>query len=160
MAEDTEIPLLGGDVTEGVVRVGDTVRRPAGPYSSAIAAYLRHLEAAGFAESPRHLGIDVQGRDILTYLEGTTAGRPMEPWAAKPAVLVQIAELQRRLHDLSPLHLELPAGSAFSAPTHLDGVADPFDARDVIGHNALTPDNLIFRACGPVGVIDFDMAGP
>jgi hypothetical protein len=27
-----KIPLTGGDVTEGVVRVGDTVRRPVGPH--------------------------------------------------------------------------------------------------------------------------------
>jgi hypothetical protein len=32
-ADQAEIPLAGGDVTEGVVRVGDTVRRPVGPHS-------------------------------------------------------------------------------------------------------------------------------
>ncbi len=158
--EDAEIPLLGGDVTEGLVRVGDTVRRPAGPYSTAVAAYLHHLEAAGVTQAPRHLGIDAKGRDILTFVEGETAGRPMHPWAAQPDILVQIATLQRRLHDCSPLDLTLPAGATFSSPPHLDGVPDAYDRANVIGHNDLTPDNLIFRDGTLVGVIDFDLAGP
>jgi ribosomal protein S18 acetylase RimI-like enzyme len=159
-ASEDEIPLLGGDVTEGLVRVGNTVRRPVGPNSPAIAAYLRHLESAGIAESPRYLGIDDKGRDILTFVEGETAGRPLHPWAAEPSVLTAIAALQRRLHDASPVDLQLPAGAAFSAPAHLDGVPDAFDHADVIGHNDLTPDNLIFRDGRLVGVIDFDLAGP
>jgi ribosomal protein S18 acetylase RimI-like enzyme len=159
-APEPEIPLLGGDVTEGVVRVGSTVRRPAGPHSTAIAAYLRHLESAGVAESPRHLGIDDKGRDILSFVDGDTAGRPMHAWTADPSVLSAIAGLQRRLHDASPLDLELPDGAAFSNPVHIDGLPDAWDRADVIGHNDLTPDNLIFRDRELVGVIDFDLAGP
>ena len=159
-AEEPEIPLLGGDVTEGLVRVADTVRRPGAPASPAIAAYLHHLEQAGIPESPRHLGVDAKGRDILTFVEGETAGRPMHAWAAEPEVLTAIASLQRRMHDASPLDLMLPADAAFSLPTHLDGVPDAWDVADVIGHNDLTPDNLIFRDRQLVGVIDFDMAGP
>jgi ribosomal protein S18 acetylase RimI-like enzyme len=159
-SDEDEIPLLGGDVTEGLVRVGNTVRRPPGSHSAAVAAYLRHLEAAGFAESPRHLGVDERGRDILTFVEGETAGRPMHRWAAQTSVLVAVAALQRRLHDLSPLGLELPEGAAFAEPAHLEGVPDAFDQADVIGHNDLTPDNLIFRDGNLVGVIDFDLAGP
>nr|BFE82330.1 hypothetical protein GCM10020093_049310 [Planobispora longispora] len=47
-----EIPLLGGDVTDGVVRVGDTVRRPTRPSTPSVHALLRHLEAAGFEGAP------------------------------------------------------------------------------------------------------------
>ena len=97
MTDELEIPLLGGDVTEGLVRIGNTVRRPASAHSGAVAAYLRQLEEAGFAEAPRHLGVDAQGRDILSYLPGQTAGRPMRDWAADPAVLESIAALQRRI---------------------------------------------------------------
>lgn len=160
MADDVEIPLLGGDVTEGVVRVGDTVRRPRSPQSGAIAAYLEALEAAGFAESPRYLGVDAKDRDILTFVEGTTAGRPMEDWAAGPEILTQIAAMQRRLHDATTLDLALPEGSAFGEPVRMEGVPDAYDRADVLGHNDLTPDNLIFRERRLVGVIDFDMAGP
>ena len=72
----TEEPLLGGDVTEGVVRVGNTVRRPVNPQSPAIQAYLDHLEQAGFVAAPRFLGIDARGREVLTFIEGEIGGRP------------------------------------------------------------------------------------
>jgi hypothetical protein len=153
--------LLGGDVTEGLVRVGDTVRRPPALHNSAVAVYLRRLEAAGFAEAPRHLGIDDKGRDILSYVPGETAGRPLHAWAAAPEVLEAIAAMQRRLHDAVPVDLPLPDGAAFPAPVTLDAVPPAHDVADVIGHNDLTPDNLIFdEAHRLVGVIDFDMAGP
>ena len=48
-----ETALPKGDVTEGVVRVGDTVRRPHQPQSLTVADYLDHLERVGFAGAPR-----------------------------------------------------------------------------------------------------------
>ena len=56
-ASDVEA-LPAGDVTDGVVRVGGTVRRPHQPQSYAVADYLDWLEDAGFEASPRFLGRD------------------------------------------------------------------------------------------------------
>ena len=36
----TEVPLGGGNMSSGVVRAGDTVRRPAGPGTPAVHALL------------------------------------------------------------------------------------------------------------------------
>jgi hypothetical protein len=47
--QPAEEPLSGGNVSQGVVRVGDTVRRPAGPHTPAVHALLSHLHAVGFA---------------------------------------------------------------------------------------------------------------
>jgi hypothetical protein len=63
-ADEAEIPLAGGDVTEGVVRVGDTVRRPVGPHSPLVHALLAHLESVGFEGAPRFLGIDGSPRSL------------------------------------------------------------------------------------------------
>ena len=46
--EMTEIFLSGGRMTDGVVRVGQTVRRPSGPNSEFVRKLLQHLETAGF----------------------------------------------------------------------------------------------------------------
>jgi hypothetical protein len=54
----TEVPLGGGNMSSGVVRVGDTVRRPAGPWTLAVHALLTHLHDVGFRGAPRPLGID------------------------------------------------------------------------------------------------------
>lgn len=68
-------PLTGGSVNP-VVRIGDTVRRPTGPWTAAVHALLRHLERRGFTAAPRVLGIDDAGREMLTYLDGSAALRP------------------------------------------------------------------------------------
>src|SRR5688572_13902241 len=78
MHED-EIPLAGGN-SATVVRVGDTVRRTQNPNSPAIHALLRHLEAQGFAGAPRLLGIDAQGREVLSFLPGTVSIGP-DTWS-------------------------------------------------------------------------------
>src|SRR5438045_6960886 len=69
----TEVPLGGGNVSGGVVRIGDTVRRPAGPWTPAVHALLGHLHATGFAGAPRSLGLDQLGREVLTFIPGTIA---------------------------------------------------------------------------------------
>ncbi|HJX46581.1 MAG TPA: hypothetical protein VJ375_01955, partial [Gaiellaceae bacterium] len=100
--DSIEMPLTGGDVTEGIVRVGNTVRRPRGPWASSVAAYLRHLELVGFDGAPRFLGIDEHGRDILDFVEGAVPSQPVvEPWAAGLPVLTGVARLLRRLHEAS-----------------------------------------------------------
>jgi hypothetical protein len=49
----SEGELLTGDgVTQGIVRIGDTVRRPLRPFSLTVQAYLAHLRDAGFAGAP------------------------------------------------------------------------------------------------------------
>ena len=50
----SEGELLTGDgVTQGIVRIGDTVRRPLRPFSLTVQAYLAHLHDAGFTGAPR-----------------------------------------------------------------------------------------------------------
>ena len=56
---------LGGNLNDAV-RVGDTVRRRAGPWTPAVHALLRYLESAGF-EAPRVVGMDAQGREVLGF---------------------------------------------------------------------------------------------
>src|SRR5580658_6414541 len=73
MPGEDEEPLAGGNASAGVVRVGDTVRRPAGPWTAAVHALLEYLHAAGFTGAPRPLGIDERGREVLTFVPGTAA---------------------------------------------------------------------------------------
>lgn len=49
----TEGELLTGDgVTQGIVRIGDTVRRPLRPFSLTVQAYLAHTDIQ-YSSSPR-----------------------------------------------------------------------------------------------------------
>ena len=158
-----EVPLAGGDVTEGVVRVGNTVRRPRGPWSNSVANYLQHLKRVGFPESPRYLGVDEQGRDILQFIPGDVPGQPVaESWAAADSVLVAIADLLRRLHEASASYVPPADARWFGDDVHVDMPADvrPEPPSDVISHFDVTPQNVVFRGGKPVGLIDFDLTRP
>lgn len=65
-----EVPLSGGRLTADVVRVGDTVRRQTGPHSSFVHQLLCHLEAVAFDGAPRPLGVDEQGPEVLSFIDG------------------------------------------------------------------------------------------
>ncbi|WP_116952286.1 alpha/beta fold hydrolase [Jiangella endophytica] len=161
LADVVEVPLLGGDVSDGVVRVGGTVRRDPVESAAAVHAYLRHLERAGFPYAPRFLGFDERGREILTFVDGEMGGRPLAPWAVTEDALREIAVIQRRLHDASA-GFTLPDGVSWPAPVQLPGVAPLLEpgAADVVGHNDITFENTIFVDGRPVGIIDFDLAAP
>jgi hypothetical protein len=68
-----EVPLRGGRISAGVVRVGDEVRRPARPDAAFAHAVLTTLERAGCRGAPRFLGTDESGRERLSYLPGWVA---------------------------------------------------------------------------------------
>ncbi|MGI8848057.1 MAG: phosphotransferase [Candidatus Dormibacteria bacterium] len=161
---DQELPLVGGDVTDGLVRVGNTVRRPRQGHSKSVAAYLRHLQAVGFTAAPRHLGVDVQGRDILDYIDGDVPSSEPEAWSTTDHVLVEIARFLRRLHDASSGFVAPPGARWFGddirvldMPTQLEIL---FDIPELVTHCDVTPQNVVFRQGVPVGIIDFDLTRP
>ncbi|MFD0850780.1 phosphotransferase [Actinomadura adrarensis] len=153
MRVDVEMPLSGGGVTGGVVRVGETVRRPYRAHSAAVHGVLRHLEAVGFAGAPRVLGVDEQGREILSWVEGETPGRPLPAYAVSDEALRGVGELLRSYHD---------AVVSYGVPDEgWDEQASRTDAEpELIGHCDVTPENVVFRDGRPIALIDFDLARP
>jgi hypothetical protein len=154
---EPEIPLLGGDVTEGVVRVADTVRRPMGPNSAFIHALLRHLEEFGFEGAPRYLGIDSAGREVLTFVEGEVAGRPHPAWIADEGRLASVGRLLRGYDDAAAAFV-VPAGVELVLPSDPPGLPPaPAYPDELIGHLDITPENVVFRDASACALIDFDL---
>src|SRR4029079_2794072 len=145
----SETVLAGGDVNV-VVRVGGTVRRPGGPWSPGVHALLRHFEAAGFDGAPRFLGIDDEGREVLSYVEGEAA---LAPAPSDDDVLGELGRLLRRSHDAQRDFQ--PAGDA--AWQAFPG--DPCVGQ-VVCHNDLFWPDVVFRGVRPVALIDWDLATP
>jgi len=152
-----EIPLLGGDVTEGLVRVGDTVRRPPGERAELVRDVLLYLEKVGFDGAPRFLGIDSAGRQALTYVGGEVAGRPRPSWIADEERMVSVARLLRAYDD---------AVEGFGIPENLPAPIEPpglpelDDPPALVGHQDVTPENVVFRDGRAYALIDFDLARP
>ena len=96
----SEQPLAGGIANLGkVVRVGDTVRRPASTFTDAIFALFEHLHDVGFDGVPRPLGRDDRGREVLSFIEGDVPIPPFPAWSMSDAALASVARLQRRFHE-------------------------------------------------------------
>jgi Ser/Thr protein kinase RdoA (MazF antagonist) len=124
-----------------VTRVGDTARRPLHRNSEFVHALLRHFEAVGFDGAPRLLGIDEEGREILTYVEGDVfvgpdeAGDPVE--FLTDSQITSAGRLIRRFHDAT-------AGTPFAGPC------------EVVCHNDLGQHNIVFQGDRAVAIIDWD----
>ncbi|TDD65042.1 trifolitoxin immunity protein [Actinomadura darangshiensis] len=141
----SESSLPGGFVNVSV-RVGDTVRRQPVARSPFVHRLLGLLERAGWDGAPRFLGVDDQGREVLSFVDGHVAWEPVQPFGVdSDESLARVAELVREFHDLT-------------AATDLAG------DEEVVCHNDLSPKNTVYRNLGaglrPVAFIDWDVATP
>jgi hypothetical protein len=152
--------LAGGRMTAGIVRRGDRLLRPTGPWSAAVHEFLRHLQAAGFDAAPRVLGSDGD-REVLTYLPGEVANDPdwqpgrghrLPAYARTDAALTAAARLVRRLHE---------AATGFT-PRHTDYRFHPHPPRrgELVSHGDIGPWNTVYRNGLPAAFIDWDGARP
>ncbi|MGV9879571.1 phosphotransferase enzyme family protein [Streptomyces sp. NPDC003006] len=152
MQSDEEQPLAGGNVNQGVVRFGDTVRRPTGPWTPAVHALLTHLHEVGFHGAPRPLGIDDQGREVLSFLSGQVVWPDQFSLLDPARQLARVARLIRDFHD---------AVQDFTPPPDASwqGLI-PAEGSDIIAHHDLAPWNLVVGSEGQWAFIDWDGAGP
>jgi Ser/Thr protein kinase RdoA (MazF antagonist) len=144
-----EIPLHGGNAN-AAIRVGDTVRRTAGPWTPTVHALLQHLRARGIDWVPAPHGLDEQGREVLDFLPGDVPAYPMPAWIWDDGVLEDAAGRLRALHDATADFDR--AGRVWQQPEH--------PPVEVVCHNDFAATNLVFRDRRIVGVIDLDMASP
>jgi hypothetical protein len=133
LRDEHEHEELAGARPRGIVRIGDTVRRPPAEAPLA-AALLRHLEAVGFEGAPRLLGSDELGREVLSFLPGDVLGERPPVGAER---LESAARLIRRFHDAT-------FGSAVAG------------GEEVVCHGELGPHNTLFVGDEAVALIDFD----
>ncbi|MEP6476896.1 MAG: phosphotransferase [Actinomycetota bacterium] len=151
MTEET--PLEGGVAHPGeVVRVGDTVRRPAGPHTASVHALLAYVRARGFDGVPEPLGTDERGREVLSFMPGDVPVPPYPAWALSEDALASVARLLHRFHDA--VRGFDTAGRPWSAE-----FADEADG-EIVVHSDVCPENVVFRDGQAIGLLDFDFARP
>jgi hypothetical protein len=149
-----ETPLAGGKLNL-VVRVGETVHRPTGPWTPTVHALLSHVRARGFALAPEPLGFDGQGREVLSYLDGTTVSAtiPWPAWVWDEGLLAEVGRAAARYHEAVADFR--PAGVV---PWHWG--ASELQAGQIVCHNDLAPYNVVVRDGRLGGIIDWDLIFP
>jgi hypothetical protein len=170
--------LPPGRMTSGIIRRGERIWRPMGPWTPAVHEYLRHLETAGFGGAPRVLGTEGEF-EVLTYIDGEVAADPhwrpghehqLPGYAKTRESLRASAVLLRQLHDAAAGFVPEHTSYRFHPHPPLPG--------EIICHGDLGPWNTVYfggpckqaqPVCSadlspqnalPVAFIDFDGAGP
>lgn len=143
--------LTGGHVSGEVVRIGDTVRKPATRATPAVHAFMAHL-AQRVPEVGAPLGTEGPGtnagRQVLTWAPGRTQH---EIGLLAPDELHRVGDLVARLHRA--------AADFVPAPEAAWEVAIRPDGENLCVHHDLAPWNLVVDG-NRWRVIDFDGAGP
>lgn len=144
--------LEGGNVAE-VVRVGDTVRRSAGAWTAGVHELLRFLEAEGYPFSPRVLGVDSAGRQVLRFIEGEVGFYPLTGYMWSGDALAAVVAALRQLHDLTQRFT--PSSAAVWREQ-----AGAFGKAEVICHTDWSPYNAVFERERFIAMLDWDFANP
>jgi thiamine kinase-like enzyme len=113
-------------------------------------ALLHHLEDVGFSYSPRVLGIDGQGREMLSYIDGATAWWPWPPALLADDGLRAVGRMIRELTQAVATFLE-PPNAVWHSGARAGGV---------VRHGDLAPWNTVWDGQRLVGLIDWDTAEP
>ncbi|MGW0537458.1 phosphotransferase family protein [Streptomyces sp. NPDC003032] len=124
-------------MTDGIVRVDNSVRRPASVSSEFIAALLKFFEQREFNGAPRYLG-QADGMDILSFLPGEVPTR-FQVW--RDDQVAAAGALLRAMHDAT-------RGSELAGRS------------PVVCHHDVGPNNAVFVDGLPAAWIDFDTAAP
>mgnify|MGYP003499842311 CR=1 FL=1 len=144
--------VLPGNDTHPVVRIGDTVHRPTSWWTPAVHELLKYLESIGFRYSPRVLGFDDQGREILTFMGGESG---KDGWYKihSDSGLRNYARLLRGYHlgiaDYKP--------SSDSIWAYAEGGLKP---GEIVCHGDFGPWNITWDSETPLGIIDWDLVFP
>ena len=149
-SSEPEVALAGGNMSQ-VVRRGQAVHRTAGPWTPTVHRLLDHLHANGVTWLPRPLGLDDQGREVLTYLPGTVPSYPMPSWVWSEDVLVGAGRRLAQIHQASAAFDTTDA--TWQLPAHTPA--------EVICLNDVAPYNMVFDDAHQLtGFIDVDTASP
>jgi len=149
VGDNDEVVLAGGNLTR-VVRIGDTVRRGAGPWTPLVHELLAHVRARGFEYAPKPMGLDDVGREVLSYISGDTiVGHPWPEWVWSDSLLIESVHALRDFHtavsDFRPAEVESRLGCV------------PLEFDQIVCHNDFAPYNCVFRNGRLAGVIDWDV---
>ncbi|MBV7338474.1 phosphotransferase [Chloroflexi bacterium TSY] len=136
-----------------VFRQGQVIIKETGEWATAVHLLLRHLDAEGFPGAPRVIGsgFDVEGRELLTYVEGEF--QDMGLWPLEGSAI--LGKMIRDLHQ---------ATASFQPP--LNARWYPWFGRSlgespsIIGHCDVAPWNVVIRDGLPFALIDWEYAGP
>ncbi len=135
-----------------ILRIDETVHRPTGWWTPAVHELLKYLESVGFKYSPRVLGFDEEGREVLSYIKGESG---KDGWLKilSDHGLSKFAKFLREYHDAV-------AGFKPAEDSEWAYAKGGLKQGQIICHGDFGPWNVVWQGAAPIGLVDWDMAFP
>lgn len=145
--------ILKGNEAHPVVKIGDKVHRPIEFWHPAVRDLLDYLQSVDFPYSPKFLGVDDNGREVLSFLNGDS-GKEGWKYITNDEGLYRYAKFLRTYHD---------AVKGYKPSEKLEWAngAKGLQKGQIICHGDFGPWNIVWDIHGnPVGIVDWDLAHP
>ena len=145
--------VLHGGREGKITKAADKVIRPANPWTSHVHAFLAFMHENGFTQLPKPYGLNSDGMEMISYVEGTVYNDCLPDFILTDDVLMDAARFQRRYHDLAESYMSRLTGEEIwmlprKTPT------------EVMCHGDFAPYNTTFVDGRLYGIIDFDTLHP
>lgn len=143
--------LDGGRDT--IYRQDNYIFRPAAGWSSHVHDFLKYLHSKGFDKVPYPYGIDNEGIEKLSYVEGTVYNDLLPDEVKSDETLISFCNLIKQFHDLGETYVKTLTGQEqWMLP-----VRTPVET---MCHGDLAPYNITIEGKKAIGIIDFDTLHP
>lgn len=145
--------ILHGGREGKISKNENKVIRPGNEWTLHVQSFLSFMHDNGFCNIPKPYGINEDGMEVVSFVDGVVYNDSLPKEILTDEVLVEVARLLRRYHDIGAGYAQQLAGDeVWMLPKH-----SPIE---VMCHGDFAPYNVTFVDGHVHGIIDFDTLHP
>ena len=145
--------VLHGGRKGKISKEEDKVIRPGNKWTSHVQSFLSFMHENGFNNIPKPYGINESGMEMVSFVDGTVYNDCLPNEILTDEILVEVAKLLRRFHDIGEKYVHRLTGEeVWMLPKQLPV--------EVMCHGDFAPYNITFVDGCVHGIIDFDTLHP
>lgn len=138
---------------DNIIKNNDIVYRPSHEWTSNVHDFLRYLHKCGFVKVPLPQGINEDGQELVSFVDGEVFNNELSQDARSDDTLISFAKFIRKFHDLGADYIEcLNGNEKWMLPVQTE--------IETMCHGDLAPYNTALEGKRVVGLIDFDTLHP
>ena len=136
-----------------IAKAENKVIRPANPWTPHVHAFLSFMHENGFTSLPKPYGINADGLEVVSFVEGTVYNDSFPDELLTDEILREAATLLRRYHNTAAGYMDRLTG-------HEIWMLPPRTPAEVLCHGDFAPYNMTILNGHVHGLIDFDTLHP
>jgi aminoglycoside phosphotransferase (APT) family kinase protein len=138
---------------DNIIKNNDIVYRPSHEWTPNVHDFLRYLHKCGFVKVPLPHGINEDGQEMVSFVDGEVFNNELSQDARSDDALISFAKFIRKFHDLGADYIEcLNGNEKWMLPVQTE--------IETMCHGDLAPYNTALEGKRVVGLIDFDTLHP